>query len=77
MTVAARIPTLQTLRTVNVNGGNLFVIALTFLGDPLQWTRIAALNGLGPDPFLPANTPLELVIPPTNGALSPSGVLGA
>jgi hypothetical protein len=77
MTASAQIPSPQSLRKLAVNGGNLFAIALEHLGDPLQWTRIAALNNLGPDPFLPADTPMELVLPPVNASLTPSGILGA
>lgn len=77
MTASAQIPAPQTLKRVYVNGGNLFQVALEHLGDALQWTRIAALNGLGADPWLPANTPLELLIPPVNTGIDASGVLGA
>ena len=36
---------------VTVAGGNLFQIALAYLGDATQWSRIAALNDLD-DPVL-------------------------
>jgi hypothetical protein len=74
---SAQIPAPQSLRTISVNGGCLFRIALETLGDPLQWTRIAALNNLGADPWLPANTPMDLVIPPVKTGINSSGVLGA
>jgi nucleoid-associated protein YgaU len=77
MSANVQIPAPQTLRKVIVCGGNLFDLALAHLGDPLQWTRIAALNGLGPDPWLPANVMLELAIPPTNTKLQANGILGA
>ena len=38
-------------RLVTVTGGDLFHLALTYLGDATQWNRIAALNGLS-DPVL-------------------------
>lgn len=77
MATQVQIPDPRILQTITVQGGNLFALALAYLGDPLQWTRIAALNGLGPDPFLPANTILELAIPPVNRSLNPTGILGA
>ena len=36
---------------VTTVGGDLFRLALTYLGDATQWNRIAALNGLD-DPVL-------------------------
>ena len=36
---------------VTVAGGDLFRLALAYLGDATQWSRIAALNGLD-DPIL-------------------------
>jgi hypothetical protein len=36
---------------VTVVGGDLYRLALTYLGDATQWNRIAALNGLD-DPVL-------------------------
>ncbi len=70
------IPTASNLPQVAVNGGDLFRVALDHLGDALQWNRIAAANGLR-DPFLPANTPLLLTIPPVNPDASDTGILGA
>ena len=74
MAAPLNIPSATAVRTVPVNGGNLFRIALDTLGDPLQWTRIAAANSLS-DPFLPAATTLQLVVPPLNLSASASGVL--
>lgn len=34
------------MRTVTVAGGNLFDLALKYLGDSSQWNRIAQANGL-------------------------------
>lgn len=39
------------MRTVVVAGGNLFDLALQYLGDASQWNRIAQENGLI-DPML-------------------------
>jgi hypothetical protein len=39
------------MRTVVVAGGNLFDLALQYLGSADQWNRIAQENGLI-DPFL-------------------------
>jgi hypothetical protein len=39
--------------TVTVQGTNLFAVAATELGDPMQWINIARTNNLS-DPFLPA-----------------------
>ena len=48
------IPALQVpiaTRVVTVTSGNLFDVSARYLGDAQQWTRIARLNGLGPDPW--------------------------
>lgn len=66
------IPSATAVKTVVVNGGNLFRIALDNLGDPLQWNRIAAANRIL-DPFLLINSPTTLVIPAVNPALSELG----
>jgi hypothetical protein len=50
---------------VTVVGGDLFRLALTYLGDATQWSRIAMLNGLD-DPVLSGLQTLS--IPPTNPA---------
>jgi len=39
------------MQTIQVAGGNLFRIALVYLGDATQWIRVAQLNGLS-DPML-------------------------
>ncbi len=36
---------------VTVSGGDLFRVALQYLGDATQWNRVARLNGLS-DPVL-------------------------
>lgn len=44
------------MRTITVAGGNLYRIALDYLGDATQWNRIweanAATLGSRPDPIL-------------------------
>jgi nucleoid-associated protein YgaU len=42
-----------------VVGGDLFRVALQYLGDATQWSRIAALNGLD-DPILQGMVNLTL-----------------
>jgi len=39
------------MRTITVAGGDLFTIALQYLGDATQWNRIAQANDLI-DPIL-------------------------
>ena len=39
------------MNIVTVAGGDLFRLALLYLGDATQWNRIAVLNGLD-DPVL-------------------------
>jgi hypothetical protein len=51
------------LRTIQVAGGNLFVIALQTLGDATQWNRIAQQNGMTDPWFTGVKT---LSIPPTD-----------
>jgi nucleoid-associated protein YgaU len=51
------------MRTITVAGGNLFNLALVYLGDATQWNRIAQLNNLI-DPVL--NGLVTLQIPSTN-----------
>lgn len=34
------------MRTMTVSGGNLYALALSYLGDATQWNRIAQANGL-------------------------------
>ena len=45
---------------IQVAGGNLFRIAMTYLGDATQWIRIAQLNAIT-DPML--SGPVSLRIP--------------
>lgn len=55
------------MQTITVAGGNLYQIALQYLGDATQWNRIAQANKLI-DPFL--SGVVTLVIPsvdPTAG----------
>jgi len=66
------IPSAANLIQVPVNGGNLFAIALQYLGDALQWPRIAALNGLK-DPILPPGVAFTLLIPPNDPAAATDG----
>lgn len=47
------------MQTINVAGGNLFALALQYLGDGAQWNRLAlanqktlAPNGGVPDPMI-------------------------
>lgn len=47
------------MRKVTVAGGNLYQIALQYLGDSTQWNRIAQLNGLI-DPMLSGIITLQI-----------------
>lgn len=47
------------MRSIQVAGGDLFRLALTYLGDATQWIRIAQLNGLS-DPMLRGAMTLRL-----------------
>ena len=47
------------MNMVTVAGGDLFRLALTYLGDATQWSRIAALNGLD-DPVIEGLATLKL-----------------
>jgi hypothetical protein len=65
------------MKTVDVTGGDLFHLALKYLGDASQWNRIVQVNRTtagGPpmDPFLLGITTLK--IPPINPAAT-GGVL--
>lgn len=65
------------MKTVDVTGGDFFHLALKYLGDATQWSRIAQVNrpaGGGPpmDPMLLGITTLN--IPPVNPAAT-GGVL--
>jgi nucleoid-associated protein YgaU len=55
------------MQTVNVAGGNLFALALQYLGDPTQWDRLALANqatltpaGGVPDPMLTGIVSLKI-----------------
>jgi hypothetical protein len=48
------------MQTIKVMGGDLFRIALQYLGDATQWQTIARLNNLD-DPIL--SGPITLVLP--------------
>jgi hypothetical protein len=55
------------MKTVTVAGGNLFRLALLYLGDSTQWNRIASVNGLS-DPVLTGVVTLKIPgIDPTAG----------
>jgi hypothetical protein len=47
------------MRTVTVIGGDLYSLALQYLGDATQWNRIAQLNNLV-DPVLAGVTTLQI-----------------
>ncbi len=47
------------MRTIQVAGGNLFRIAMTYLGDATQWVRIAQVNGIS-DPMLRGTVTLRI-----------------
>ena len=47
------------MNIVTVAGGDLFRLALLYLGDATQWNRIAVLNGLD-DPVLDGLVTLTL-----------------
>lgn len=53
------------MKTITVNGGNLFAIAAEMLGDATQWIRIAQLNAIS-DPMISGLT--TLLIPDPSGA---------
>ncbi len=57
-------------RVVTVAGGDLFRLALTYLGDATQWNRIAALNHLT-DPMLSGLVTLQI---PVRDAAAGGGV---
>ena len=59
--------------TMTIAGGNLFKIAAQVYGDPSQWNRIAAANGLWD--FIITGT-VTLTIPPPNPAAGNGGILG-
>jgi nucleoid-associated protein YgaU len=47
------------MQTVTTAGGNLYALALQYLGDATQWNRIAELNGLI-DPMLTGIVTLQI-----------------
>jgi nucleoid-associated protein YgaU len=47
------------MQSVTVAGGNLYQLALQYLGDATQWNRIAALNNLT-DPTLTGIVTLQI-----------------
>jgi nucleoid-associated protein YgaU len=47
------------MRTITVAGGNLYQIALQYLGDATQWNRIAQANDII-DPQLTGLTTLQI-----------------
>ena len=49
------------MNNVMVAGGDLFRLALLYLGDATQWSRIASLNGLD-DPVLVGLATLALPV---------------
>lgn len=64
--------TARNTRTVTVSSTNLFQVAADELGDALQWTRIARMNGLT-DPFIVGI--VELKLPTVDPSLDADGVL--
>lgn len=61
------------LQQITVPSGNLFQVAMQYLGDATQWNEIATLNGMV-DPWFTG--PLTLLIPPVNPAGGNGGILG-
>jgi hypothetical protein len=59
------------MQTIQVAGGNLFRIALVYLGDATQWIRVAQLNGLS-DPMLSGTMTLQIpdVDPSAGGGIA-------
>lgn len=47
------------MKTVNIAGGNLYALALQYLGDATQWNRIAQQNGLI-DPMITGQMTLQI-----------------
>lgn len=64
--------TARATRTITVSSTNLFQVAADELGDALQWTRIARMNGLI-DPFIVGV--VELKIPTVDPSIEAGGVL--
>ncbi len=47
------------MQTITVAGGNLYALALQYLGDATQWNRIAQVNGLT-DPVIAGIKTLQI-----------------
>ena len=47
------------MQVITVTSGNLFAVALAYLGDATQWVRIASLNAIT-DPWLSGLQTLKL-----------------
>ena len=60
------------MQTIQVAGGNLYRIAMTYLGDATQWIRIAQLNDIS-DPVLTGTITLQIPTPDPNagGGVAP------
>lgn len=63
----------RTVQSIQVAGGNLFIIAAQYLGDATQWNRIAQLNGIY-DPMITGIVTLK--IPPPDASAGNGGILG-
>jgi hypothetical protein len=63
----------RTIQSIQVAGGNLFVLAAQYLGDATQWNRIAALNNIW-DPVIVGVVTLK--IPPMDKQAANGGILG-
>jgi hypothetical protein len=61
----------MSIKKIQVSGGDLFHVALKYLGDATQWNRIAQQNDLL-DPVITGNITLE--IPSVNPLLT-GGIL--
>ena len=59
-------------REVKVSGTTLYAVAMRELGDALQWTRIAELNGIT-DPWISTVTVLKIPGPGTSNGGIPNG----
>ena len=62
------------VQTVTLPTGNLFQVAMQYLGDATQWNRIAELNGMV-DPWFTG--PMALIIPAIDPAGGNGGILNA
>lgn len=61
------------IKSVQVAGGNLFVLAAQYLGDATQWNRIARVNGIT-DPMITGS--VTLLMPPVDNNAGNGGILG-